>query len=94
MSNAATVAVVLPICFGLFDTVSLDPRLAVFAVAVPAGLAFSLPVGTPPNAIAISSGFYRVSDSVRRGVLLSLTAWILFILTALIYWPLIGLGIS
>jgi sodium-dependent dicarboxylate transporter 2/3/5 len=93
MSNAATVAVILPICFGLFDTAGLDPRLAVFAVAIPAGLAFSLPMGTPPNAIAISSGFYRVSDVAKRGVILSIIAWGLFILMALFYWPLIGLHI-
>jgi sodium-dependent dicarboxylate transporter 2/3/5 len=92
MSNAAVVALVLPIAFELADTVpGVSPMVMVFSVALPAGLAFSLPIGTPPNAIAYSAGYHRLRDSVRVGMLLNLTALATFLLVARFYWPRIGI---
>ena len=91
MSNAAVVALVLPIAFELGDTVpGVTPLVMVFAVALPAGLAFSLPIGTPPNAIAYSARYHRLRDSVRVGVIMNLTALTTFHLVAKYYWKLIG----
>jgi sodium-dependent dicarboxylate transporter 2/3/5 len=92
MSNAAVVALVLPIAFELGDKVpGISPLVMVFSVAVPAGLAFSLPIGTPPNAIAYSAGYHRIRDSVKVGVLLNLAALSIFLLVAKFYWPAIGI---
>jgi sodium-dependent dicarboxylate transporter 2/3/5 len=92
MSNAAVVALVLPIAFELGDTVpGVSPMVMVFSVAVPAGLAFSLPIGTPPNAIAYSARYHRIRDSIKVGVLLNLTALAVFLLVARFYWPKIGI---
>jgi sodium-dependent dicarboxylate transporter 2/3/5 len=86
------VALVLRIAFELGGGVpGLNPLIMVFAVAVPAGLAFSLPIGTPPNAIAYSARYHRIRDAVRVGVLLNLTALITFLLVARFYWPRIGI---
>ncbi len=91
MSNAAVVALVLPIAFELGDTVpGVTPLVMVFAVALPAGLAFSLPIGTPPNAIAYSARYHRLRDSVRVGVIMNLTALTTFLLVAKYYWKWIG----
>lgn len=92
MSNAAVVALVLPIAFELLETGSgLSPVAAVFAVAVPAGLAFTLPIGTPPNAIAYSARYHRLRDSLRVGVLLNIIALVTFLLIARFYWPHLGI---
>jgi sodium-dependent dicarboxylate transporter 2/3/5 len=91
MSNAAVVALILPIAFELGDTVpGVSPMVMVFSVAVPAGLAFSLPIGTPPNAIAYSARYHRIRDAVKVGVLLNLAALAIFLLVARFYWPRIG----
>ncbi|MFC1799674.1 SLC13 family permease [Candidatus Eisenbacteria bacterium] len=91
MSNAAVVALVLPIAFELGDTVpGINPLVMVFAVALPAGLAFSLPIGTPPNAIAYSARYHRLRDSLRVGVIMNLTALTTFLLVAKYYWKWIG----
>jgi sodium-dependent dicarboxylate transporter 2/3/5 len=87
ISNAAVVALVLPIAFELGDSIGgINPVIMVFSVAVPAGLAFSLPIGTPPNAIAYSARYYRIRDSVKVGVLLNLVAYLTFLLVARFYW--------
>jgi len=64
------------------------------AVALPAGLAFTLPVGTPGNAIAYSSGYLRLRDMLGPGFILVAIAWAAFNLVARYYWPLIGLTVG
>lgn len=91
ISNAAALAIMLPIGFGLGETVGINPVLMVFMVAVPSGLAFILPIGTPPNAIAYSSGYYRIEDIVKPGIIMVVTSWLLFNLAVQVYWPMIGI---
>jgi sodium-dependent dicarboxylate transporter 2/3/5 len=91
MSNAAVVALVLPIAFELGEAVpGVSPLVMVFSVALPAGLAFSLPIGTPPNAIAYSARYHRIRDSLRVGVILNLAALTTFLVVAKFYWTRIG----
>ena len=52
---------------------------------------FTLPVGTPGNAIAYSSGYLRLRDMLGPGAVLVVIAWAAFNLVAIYYWPLIGL---
>jgi len=90
ISNVAAVALLLPVCFGIAEGAGIAPVAVVYAVAVPAGLAFALPMGTPPNAIAYSAGYYRLRDAVVAGALLKGIALVLLILVAKFYWPLLG----
>jgi sodium-dependent dicarboxylate transporter 2/3/5 len=92
ISNAAVIAILLPVGIGFSERFSMDPTIIAYAIAVPAGLAFSLPLSTPANAIAVSSNFITVRDMAKAGVIMSVTAWIVFNLMARFYWPIIGLG--
>jgi sodium-dependent dicarboxylate transporter 2/3/5 len=93
ISNVAAVAILLPIGFSLGDIHGINPIAIVYATAVTAGLAFCLPMGTPPNAICISSGYYRVADSVKPGLILMVISWLGFLLLVKAYWPLIGISL-
>ena len=90
ISNAAAVAVLLPIGFSLGEVYGVHPVLMVYAVAIPSGLAFSLPMGTPPNAICYSSGYYGLREALKAGFVLNVASWIAFLLMVKLYWPLIG----
>ncbi|GIW41206.1 MAG: SLC13 family permease [Candidatus Binatia bacterium] len=94
MSNSAVVAFLMPVSLGIAAEFGLDPRVMALTVAVPAGLAFTLPIGTPANAIAFSSGHLRMRDLALPGIVLNVTAWILFNLVARWYWPWLGLEIG
>ncbi|MBM7622999.1 DASS family sodium-coupled anion symporter [Sporohalobacter salinus] len=94
VSNVAAVAIVLPLAYSIGEAYSINPIIITLSVALPGGLAFMLPMGTPPNAIAFSSGFYRVQDAVKFGIMLDIIAWLVYILVAKFYWPLIGLQIT
>ena len=76
MSNSAVVALLMPVALGIATQFGMDPRVMALVVAVPAGLAFTLPVGTPANAIAYSSGYLRLRDMLVPGALLVLVAWV------------------
>jgi sodium-dependent dicarboxylate transporter 2/3/5 len=94
MSNAAVVAMLLPMSLGIAGEFGLDPRVLTLTVAVPAGLATTLPIGTPANAIAYSSGYLSLRDLVVPGAVLAFCAWVCFNLMAAIYWPWLGLNIG
>src|SRR5262249_6506780 len=47
LSHSAVVAALLPVGLGLAKRFAIDPRPITLAVAIPAGLTFILPVGTP-----------------------------------------------
>jgi len=92
MSNAAVIAILLPVGVGLTQRFSMDPRIVTYAIAIPAGLAFALPISTPANAIAISSNYVTVKDMAKLGAVMTVVSWIVFNLVARFYWPLVGLG--
>ncbi len=72
MSNTATANLLAPIALGAAAGVGLEPLQAAVGVALGASLAMGLPVSTPPNAIAFSSGILRVSDFLRTGIAIGL----------------------
>ena len=94
MSNSAVVALLMPVSLGIASQFDMDPRIMALIVAVPAGLGFTLPIGTPANAIAYSSGHLSIRDMVVPGVCLSIASWVVFNVVANWYWPLLGLSIQ
>ena len=93
ISNAAVVAIMLPIAYSVGDAMMINPIVITYAVAIPAGLAFCLPIGTPPNAICYSAGYYKVWESAKAGVFMNLLSWLIYVLFIYFYWPLIGLNL-
>lgn len=89
ISNAAAVVVLIPFSFGFVSTMNIAPEILVLAITIPAGLAFCLPIGTPPNAIAFSSGYFSVKDILKPALLLSFVSLLIFLLFVKFYWPLI-----
>jgi len=91
MSNAAAVAVLMPISLALAARYNIDPRAMTLAVTIPSGLAFMLPVSTPAIAIVTSSGYVPPFQAFRRGLVLKVCGFLLFLAMAKFYWPLVGL---
>lgn len=90
MSNSAAVALILPVAFVLGDQFGVMPITIVFTVAITSGLAFCLPIGTPPNALCFATGYYSVKDVVKAGLVLNVISWLIFLINAYFYWPLLG----
>ncbi len=88
ISNSATANLMVPIALSLAMSpgVDLNPCLAGVFVAVGASLAMAMPVSTPPNAIAVSTGMVRTKDMVVIGALVGGIGWALFALIAPWLW--------
>jgi sodium-dependent dicarboxylate transporter 2/3/5 len=86
MSNTATVSVVLPVAVALLPGRELEMCLV---IGLSASCALLLPVSTPPNAVAYSSGEITTGDLRPGGLLIGLLgpaliiAWVL-LLTGLV----------
>jgi len=93
ISNAAAVAILLPVAIPVGSAVGMAPAGIALAVGIVAGFAFMLPMGTPPNAMIYATGHVRSLDMLRYGALLSIAALLLFLLVAWFWWPLVGLGL-
>ena len=54
--------------------------------AICASYAFMLPIATAPNAIAMASGYLKVSHMARAGLVLNIVGILLTTLIATTYW--------
>lgn len=90
ISNAAVIAILLPIGISLAKSMGIDPRVMTLAVTLPAGLAYCLPMGTPANAIVYSSGFLSSREMIKYGAIIMAISWLLFLISARFIWPFLG----
>ncbi|BCS53397.1 DASS family sodium-coupled anion symporter [Geobacter sp. SVR] len=90
ISHAAVVAILMPIGMGLCKTIGMDPKIMTLSIALPAGLAYCLPMGTPATAIAYSSGFLKSRDIIVSGSIIMAISWVLFLISVVFVWPLLG----
>jgi sodium-dependent dicarboxylate transporter 2/3/5 len=72
LSNLAMVVIFVPIAAGFANQLDIPILKLAIPLTLGASLAFMLPVGTPPNAIVFSSGYLKVKDMVRYGLILNL----------------------
>ncbi|MBC6481542.1 MAG: DASS family sodium-coupled anion symporter [Hormoscilla sp. GM7CHS1pb] len=93
MSNAAAVAVLMPIGLALAAKYGIDPRAMTLGVTLPSGIAFLLPVSTPVMAIVIGSGYVSPFQAFQRGLWLKAIGFFIFLAMAKFYWPIVGLGV-
>jgi len=91
VSNAAAVAIVLPIAIPIGALAGIEPVFMALSIGIIAGFAFMLPMGTPPNAMIYASGYVKALSMLKYGVVLSLSALLMFILMVRFWWPMIGL---
>ena len=80
MSNVALVAVLAPVVAGIAIGLEIPILYLLIPVTMASSCAFMLPMATPPNAIVFASGYIKVSEMARVGIILNLIAVGLLIL--------------
>ncbi|MCI0433310.1 MAG: DASS family sodium-coupled anion symporter [Gemmatimonadetes bacterium] len=90
MSNAAAVAVLLPLAFSLTGTFDLSPAVLVLTTCAGAGMAYTLPISSAPNTIAYSSGYVGMRDMAMIGSLMTVAQLLLLVAVQTFYWPYLG----
>jgi solute carrier family 13 (sodium-dependent dicarboxylate transporter), member 2/3/5 len=84
VSNTALTAAMIPVLGAAAIALNVPPPLLLIPATLAASLAFMMPAGTPPNAIAFSSGYFRIGHMAKAGFLLN---WIsIALITATVWW--------
>jgi sodium-dependent dicarboxylate transporter 2/3/5 len=89
MSNVALVAVLAPVVAGIAIGLNIPILYLLIPVTMASSCAFMLPMATPPNAIVFASGFVKVPQMARVGVILNLISVALLILVFQFVVPLL-----
>ena len=83
ISNTATAALLIPIltvvCSGMGDKLNVigGSSTILIGIAVAASAAMTLPISTPPNAIAYSTGLIQQKDMAKAGILVGIITLVL-----------------
>ena len=89
MSNVALAAVFAPMISGISSGLGMEFLHLAIPITLASSCAFMLPMATPPNAIVFVSGYIKVSDMVKVGVILNVLAILLLVIFTWTILPLI-----
>jgi len=88
-SNTASASMVVPIAIAVSRAAGLNPIEPALGATLGASVCFMLPVSTPPNAIAYSSGHVPIGTMIRYGVGMSAVACLVIITAVSLLAPLL-----
>ena len=83
MSNVALVTIFVPVVFGIADGFHINPIWLAMPVTFAASCAFMMPISTPPNAVLFATGYIRMKDMIKTGVLLNLACLVIITILAI-----------
>ena len=89
MSNIAQVIVFAPVVTELARVAGLHPLQLGIPMTLAASCASMLPMGTPPNAIAFSSGYIKLKDMTKVGFVMNIISVVLITLFCWLLLPLV-----
>lgn len=86
-SNTALISIMLPILYKVSEQTGIDATLIMMVATICASYAFMLPIATPPNAIAMSSGVVSVKTMATYGIVFNILGILLIVAVAQLFWP-------
>lgn len=90
-SNTALISIMLPVIYAVTQKAGVDPTLFMMVATICASYAFMLPIATPPNAIAMSSGVVPIRTMAMYGLLFNLVGISMIVVIAMLFWrPVLG----
>lgn len=93
LSNTVTATLLIPLAvsMGTSGIGGEGFNLVITSLVIGAGcnMAMLLPISTPPNAIAMSTGFIKTPDMVKVGIVIGLVGIVAVLLLSQVFWPLI-----
>jgi sodium-dependent dicarboxylate transporter 2/3/5 len=93
LSNTVTAALLIPLAISIATSGVIEEPggmlLIGLVVALGCSFAMVLPISTPPNAIAVSTGMLETKHMIPAGLIVGVTGLIVILLLSVFYWPLI-----
>ncbi len=85
-SNTALISIMLPVIYSVAEQTGINTTLFMMVATICASYAFMLPIATPPNAIAMSSGAVDVKSMMKYGLVLNLVGVLMIVMIAEFFW--------
>jgi len=85
-SNTALISIMLPILYKVAEQTGFDATLIMMVATICASYAFMLPIATPPNAIAMSSGVVSIKTMATYGIIFNIVGILLIVGVAQLFW--------
>ncbi len=86
VANTAGAAILVPIGIPMASMLGINPMIMAVLIGIVVSFDFIVPVGTPPNAIAYGTGYIRVKDMLKSGIVISLIGALLVAIFAAFIW--------
>lgn len=87
MSNAATVALLVPVSLSIAAGMGADPRAVLMATVIGSSCAYATPIGMPANMMVLSAGGYKFVDYAKSGIPLIIVSTIVSLILLPILFP-------
>ncbi|MCL2563370.1 MAG: DASS family sodium-coupled anion symporter [Oscillospiraceae bacterium] len=84
-SNTAIASLFIPIMSAFAIALAIHPFALIMAICLASSMCFAMPAATPPNAIAIGSGFVKIKDMAKSGWILNFVT-IVMVVAAIMFW--------
>lgn len=92
ISHSAASNLLIPLAMGLATGIDgLDPVTIAVILALACSLGMSLPISTPPNAIAYATGEVMTADMAKVGIIVGVVGTALLVLVMPTVWSALGL---
>jgi sodium-dependent dicarboxylate transporter 2/3/5 len=88
-SNTAIATLFMPIMASLATALHISPVGLMMVASLGSSLAFMMPVGTPPNAIAFSTGYVSMKQMIKVGFFLNLASIVTITLFGYFWIPIV-----
>jgi sodium-dependent dicarboxylate transporter 2/3/5 len=89
-TTTAMMGVMVPIYIGMAQAMQFDVVQFVLPLSIVMAYAFFLPFNTMGNIIMFGANYYTINDQVKSSILVGLASWILWSVTILTWWKVVG----
>lgn len=91
ISHTVSATILVPLAVGLgISGVAADFNMgiSIVTIGIIVSLSMILPISTPPNAIAMSTGVIETKDMAKSGIIIGAIGFVVTLACSLLYWPL------
>lgn len=92
ISNTVSATILVPLAVGLGVSgaagADFNMGISIVTIGVVVSLSMILPISTPPNAIAMSTGVIETKDMAKSGIVVGVIGFAITLAISLLYWPL------
>lgn len=88
-SNTAAASMLVPVAIAVSQAAGISPIEPAIGATLGASMGFMLPISTPPNAIAYSSGYIPITSMMKYGILLDIAGFVVIVGAVMLLAPVV-----